>query len=122
MNETLFIQGRKVTPEDIRFIQQLMEANPSWLRTRLSKELCAVWNWRNAKGQLKNMACLSLLTKLEKQGYLTLPPSRQRGRKGNEKRAVDYVPHDKSVVSGNLDGVVPLQIKVVESKEELAPF
>ena len=122
MKETLFIQGRKVTTEDIQFIQQLMQANPSWLRTRLSKELCAAWNWRNAKGQLKNMACLSLLAKLEKQGYLTLPPSSQRGRKGNEKRAVGYVPHDQAAVSGTLDGVVPLQIKPVESKEELSLF
>jgi len=38
---------------DIQFIQELMQANPSWLRTRLSKELCTAWNWRNAKGQLE---------------------------------------------------------------------
>jgi len=122
MNETLIIQGRKVTTEDIRFIQRLMDNNPSWLRTRLSKELCSFWNWRNAKGQLKDMACLALLTKLEKRGYLTLPPSRQWGRKGNEKQAINYVPHSKSVISGTLDRVFPLRIKPVESKEDLDLF
>jgi hypothetical protein len=122
MNETLVIQGRKITTGDIRLIQQLMDANPFWLRTRLSKELCTLWNWRNAKGQLKNMACLALLTKLEKRGYLTLPPSRQWGRKGNEKQVINYVPHSKSVISGTLGRVFPLRIEPVEAKEDLALF
>lgn len=122
MKETLVIQGKKITPGDIQLIQELMDSNPSWLRTRLSKELCAFWNWRNAKGQLKSMACLALLTKLEKRGYLTLPPSRQWGRKGNEKRVVDYVAHSKSVISGALDCVLPLFIEPIEAKEDLALF
>lgn len=122
MNETLIIQGRKITTENIQFIQQLMNANPTWLRTQLSKELCTLWNWRNANGQLKDMACLTLFSKLEKLGYLILPPSRQRGRKGNEKRVVNYVPHSNSIISGTLDHVLPLQIKPVEAKEDLDLF
>ncbi len=49
---------RKITTQDIQFIKELMDANPTWLRTRLSKELCTLWDWRNEKGQLKDMACL----------------------------------------------------------------
>lgn len=122
MDKTLVIQGRKITTKDIQLIKELMVANPSWLRTRLSNELCILWNWRNAKGQLKNMACLTLLKKLEKLGYITLPPSRQWGRKGNEKQVINYLPHSQSVITGTLDIILPLQIKPIEVKEDLELF
>lgn len=119
MSEILITPKRKITIQDIQFIKELMDANPTWLRTRLSKELCTLWDWRNEKGQLKDMACLALLKKLEKQGHLTLPPSQQWGRKGNEKKVINYIPHLKLSITGTLDNVLPLHIKAVEAKEEL---
>ncbi|WP_006524238.1 Druantia anti-phage system protein DruA [Desulfoscipio gibsoniae] len=116
----MIIQERKITTEDIKFIKELMDSNPTWLRTRLSRELCALWDWRNAKGQLKDMACLALLKKLEKHGFLTLPLSQQWGRKGNEKKVINYIPHLKSSITSALDNVLPLQIKPVEGKDELS--
>jgi len=56
MNKTMIIQGREVSPEDIEFIREMIKANPSWGRTRLSRELALLWNWRAANGQLKDMA------------------------------------------------------------------
>jgi transposase len=69
MGETIPIQGREITLEDIRLIQQLIDANPSWNRTRLSQELCLLWNWRAANGQMKIFREYS-----QSQGFL-LPPS-----------------------------------------------
>ena len=40
----MLIQGREITSADIRWIGQMIEANPSWNRTRLSKELCLLWD------------------------------------------------------------------------------
>ena len=34
---------------------------PSWGRSRLSRELCERWDWRNQKGRLKDLACRTLL-------------------------------------------------------------
>ncbi|MEW6624728.1 MAG: hypothetical protein AB1420_16660, partial [Bacillota bacterium] len=59
------IQGRKTTKNDIELIKELLQNNPDWNRTRLSRELCLKWNWRNQKGQLKDMACRSFLLKLQ---------------------------------------------------------
>jgi len=120
MIEMLNIQERQITAKDIKFINKLMDSNPTWLRTRLSKELCVLWDWRNAKGQLRDMACLALLKKLEQQGYITLPPSQQWGRKGNEKKIINYIPHLKTSINCKLNDVLPLQIKPVEDKEELS--
>jgi hypothetical protein len=65
MNETTTVQGREITQDDIELVRRLIEADPSRNRTRLSQELCLLWNWRAANGQIKDMACRTLLLKLE---------------------------------------------------------
>ncbi len=70
----MVIQGRIVTLEDIQFIKKLLADNPRWHRTKLSQELCKIWNWRASNGQIKDIACRTFLLKLEKLGHITLPP------------------------------------------------
>ena len=53
MDETFVIQGRRITPEDIDQIRELIAGNPHWSRWRLSKVVSAEWNWLNGNGQLK---------------------------------------------------------------------
>jgi hypothetical protein len=43
-------------------------------RTTISRHLCEQWNWRQPNGQLKDMACRSLLLTLESKGEIELPP------------------------------------------------
>lgn len=73
MNKTTVIQGLKIAAKDIELVRQLINTNSSWRRTRLSKELCVLWNFKDGNGRLKDMACCNLLLKLEKQGLITLP-------------------------------------------------
>lgn len=73
MNESLWIQGRKIDGADMARIRQLILAHPEWSRRRLSEELCAEWDWRNGTGRLKDMATRSLLLKLERRGLVELP-------------------------------------------------
>lgn len=47
-----------------------------WSQWKISRELCRKWNWVNDKGQIKDIACRSLLRKLENKGYITLPARR----------------------------------------------
>jgi hypothetical protein len=63
MKKTMVIQGRKITHDDIESVQLLVKANASWKRTRLSEELCDLWNWSAANGQMKDMACRTFLLK-----------------------------------------------------------
>lgn len=67
------LQGREITKDNIELVQRLIEANPSQNRTWLSKELCLLWDWRAANGQIKDMACRPLLSKLELQGLSPCP-------------------------------------------------
>ena len=74
---TFTLQGREVGPHELGLIRQLLQEHPDWSRWRLSKVLCQHWNWRNAAGQLKDMASRTLLLKLQERGYIQLPQRRQ---------------------------------------------
>ena len=76
MNE-LVLQGRTLTPKDRATIEELIATHPGWSRRRLSRQLCVQWNWRNAAGQIKDMAARSLLVKLQERGLIGLPERRQ---------------------------------------------
>ena len=77
MSETLTIQGRPLSPQGLEELRQWVGDNPRWSRWRLSRELATRWDWRNAAGQLKDMAARTLLVKLEQRGLIELPARRQ---------------------------------------------
>ena len=117
MDGTTVIQGRETTPEDIELVRYLIEANPSWHRTRLSKELCELWNWKAANGQIKDMAARSFLLKLEARGLITLPPRRQRYRnlRGARKSEIAVVLHSSDPITSNLKSLQPVRVEPVDS-------
>jgi hypothetical protein len=73
MSNGMVIQGRLLSSDDIDIVREIIVSNPSWRRTRISQELCSRWGWFNHLGQPKDMACRSMLLKLEAKGYITLP-------------------------------------------------
>ena len=77
MPNDLLLQGRRLSAPELAQIQRWLAEHPAWHRTRLSRELCARWGWRNEAGQLKDMAARALLLKLEARGLIELP-ARQR--------------------------------------------
>ena len=116
MEEKRIIQGREITPDDLEIIMQLVSDNPSWNRTRLSRELCRIWHWHRSDGQLKDMACRTLLLKLEGSGYITLPPRQNPSPNQFRKRSKPMVSHQTDGISCNLHDLVPLQIAQVSPR------
>ncbi len=121
MEGTTVVQGRQVSPSDIEFVRRLIGQNPSWNRTRISRELCALWNWRTPGGQMKDMAARSFLLKLEEAELVTLPP-RQRHPRGASVAPVPDAPHDTEPVAGQLARLRPLRVEPVERDRDLALF
>ncbi len=118
----MIIQGREVSSKDIEFIREMIKLNSSWGRTRLSKELALLWNWQAANDQLKDMACRTFLLKLERRGYLTLPPRLYSYRKVRKRLPSPYVPHKTTLIASRLDRLLPLNIQVVKEKDLLVLF
>jgi hypothetical protein len=113
MTEVMVLQGREVTGADIELIQALLAAHPARGRTPLSAELCRRWDWRNARGQLKDMACRTLLLKLERAGHIRLPPRIRPSSNGLRNRRALVASLACEPVRGPLRDLLPLSMKVV---------
>lgn len=113
MSRFLTIQGRTITLSDISAMRQLIADNPDWHRTYLSKELCEIWDWRTETGLLKDMACRSMLRKLEQKGLVTLPVARHCGHR---QRRIADVPHDCDPIESALKAICPVQLKPVQTR------
>lgn len=108
--ESLYLQGRTITAGQLNWIRSLLATHPQWGRSQLSRHLAEQWQWRNAAGQLKDMAARTLLIKLERRSLLQLP-LRQRG--GGSRKA--QPPADPQF----REGLAPPTVRAALS--ELAP-
>ena len=108
------MQGREVGESDIGLIRDLLAAHPDWNRTRLSRELCARGDWRNAQGRAKDMAARTLLLKLERAGYVRLPARRGPSPNGCRNRQVEPVAPPDEPIRGALRDLQPLSVRVVD--------
>jgi hypothetical protein len=115
MDETFVVQGRRITAEDLARIRELIAGNPDWSRWRLSKALSTEWNWRNANGQLKDMAARSLLVKLNERRLITLPARRQLPSNRMASPVIQLPLWDKTPVYGPLQSLGPLIIREISA-------
>jgi hypothetical protein len=113
MTEVVVLQGREVTAADIELIRAMLAAHPAWGRTPLSAELCRRWDWRNARGQLKDMACRTLLLKLERAGHIRLPPRLRPSSNGLRNRRPPALMPACEPIRGALRDLLPLSVGVV---------
>jgi len=119
VDRALVIQGRAIRPEDVAQIRGWLHAHPDSNRTRLSRELCRAWNWRNGVGQLKDMACRNLLLKLEARGQIRLPPRRTASVNGLRNCQAPVWEHDQRVIACPLQHLQPVWLApVVEGSSE----
>jgi hypothetical protein len=76
--ETICLQGRRLSGQDLAAVRALIAQHPDWHRTALSRHLCQLWDWRNGAGRLKDMAARTLLLKLQARGLIELPSPQSR--------------------------------------------
>ncbi|MBU0571164.1 MAG: DUF4338 domain-containing protein, partial [Candidatus Omnitrophica bacterium] len=114
----MVIQGRETSTSDIHVIKELVTAHPHWHRTRISRELCRLWNWRNTNGQLKDMACRTFLLKLERAGHIILPKRRREAANHSRGKSVVAVEHSTEAISCNLKSLAAIKISLVDPRSE----
>ena len=114
----MVVQGRELSAEDIGQMQGLLAGHPDWGRSRLSQELCRLWDWRNANGRLKDMAARTLLLKLERSGHIQLPPRQRPSSNGFRNRVVPVVAPATEPIHGVLGDLQPLFVSVVATASD----
>ena len=117
------IQGRRLGPEDLGLVRHWLATEPAWNRTRLSRELCRRWDWRNEAGRLKDMACRTLLLKLERRGQIRLPARQRPSPNALRNRQALDLPCDRTAIECALGELQPLRIAPLgEGHPDLALF
>ncbi len=114
MNAETIIQGRSIGSAEVGLVRFLLTEHPDWNRTRLSQELCALWDWRNNAGCIKDMAARTLLLKMEQRKLIVLPQRRRTPNNAARNRSLCILDHDQTPIAGSLRTLLPLSIDMVE--------
>ena len=124
MDQDLVIRRRVISAEDLRLIQQLIEQEGERGRSHISNRLCEIWNWRQANGRFRQIACRDLLRRLEARGLIQLPAQLRAARRAgyrNRTQAPDGV--DCAPLQGKLGQFRgQLSVQLVEGSEGLALY
>src|SRR5258708_2635521 len=73
------VHGRWVSAADFARLQSWMPADREGSRRKLSVAVAALWDWRTATGQLRDMAVRTALNRLQERGFIALPARQKRG-------------------------------------------
>jgi hypothetical protein len=116
-------RGRSVSNQEIALIRRLIEDHPELSRWKLSRELCRLWQWKQANGALRDVVCRGLLLWLHRAGYIELPPVKRvvRNRIAEHARP-DRVWIEERRVEGSLSELLPLEFVEVRRMPEEGLF
>jgi len=104
----------QITEKEIRFIQDLIDNNPSWGRTRLSVELCTIWNWSDESGNLKDISCRDMLRRMDAKGQIRLPDKKcDGGIRAGRTALIQYRLHD---TTRDIREILPVRIGIVQAR------
>ena len=113
----------KITDGHIKQINNLISDNPDWHRSKLSEELCMMWDWKSPNNILKDISCRDLLRELDKDGLIHLPPARNRPRTpGIGADKIEFPAHNTDPIEASLIELTPLIIETADSKADIKVF
>jgi hypothetical protein len=86
--EELIIRRRRIGPEELQQIRDLVRQEGERGRTHLSRRLCQIWDWRQANGRFREIACRDLLRQLEARSFIHLPTMLKAARRPGYRNVV----------------------------------
>ncbi len=123
MGETIKVQNREFSSEDIDFIRGLICTDGHRGRTYISKRLCELWDWRTATGQLRDITCRDILRELDARGLIALPPKLWAARRPGYKNKT-HLPRglDKTPIECSLSELGSVTLEMVRGSSREALF
>ena len=113
------IRRRRIGEADLLLIRGLISAEGRLGRSHLSNRLCEIWDWRQANGRFRQIACRDLLRQLERKGLVQLPPLLHGARRIGYRNVVptgDLL--DRVPLAGSLARLRPeIQVSLVQGAE-----
>jgi hypothetical protein len=111
----LVIRNRKLVENDLTTIRGLIENEGARGRTHLSRRLCRLWEWRQANGAYREIACRDLLRQLEARNLIQLPRALHAARRPGYKNRI----HTPTILTDPMAVAlarIKLEIKIVAAE------
>jgi hypothetical protein len=124
VDQDLVIRRRVIREADLLLIRQLVEEEGAQGRSHISNRLCEIWNWRQANGRFRQIACRDLLRRLEAHGLIELPPKlREARRAGYRNRTSTPELLDRRPLTGRLpEFQKQIGLELVQDSKRLALY
>jgi uncharacterized protein DUF4338 len=110
VDQEWIIRRRRIGEQDLLLIRRLISAEGQLGRSHLSNRLCEIWDWRQANGRFRQIACRDLLRQLERKGLVKLPPLLHAARQAG---------YQNVVTTGDLLDQVPLEGSLALLRQDL---
>lgn len=112
----LVIRNRKLSESDLATIRNVIAAEGSHGRSHLSRRLCRLWDWRQANGVYREIACRDLLRQLEARRLIELPQALGPARRTGYQNRVQAPALATDPIQDSLAAMIPsLRVGVVRS-------
>jgi len=73
----MWYRGREFTLAEIDWIKEQISSDPKLTRSKLSRLFCQKFKWIAANGGLKEVGCRVAFLRMERDGYIHLPPQKR---------------------------------------------
>jgi hypothetical protein len=112
MDKEIIVRGRRIGAAEVAFIRGLISREGAQGRTHVSRVLCRRWEWRQANGSYREIACRALLRQLDCKGLIVLPAMRKPARRpGCRNTVAPLPPMDTAILEAPLSRLRP-QVRV----------
>jgi Domain of unknown function (DUF4338) len=101
----LVIRNRAISEADLGQIRDLIQCEGEQGRSHLSRVLCQRWDWRQANGAYREIACRDLLRRLDSRGLVQLPSPLKAARRPGYQNKVPALTLDRSPVTLDLAAI-----------------
>jgi hypothetical protein len=123
ITESLKFCDRQFTSQEVSLIREVVQSCKGLSRMELANTVCELLDWQRPNGKLKARECRDLLERLENMGEIKLPGKKTTKTKGAAKCIVIPEPEKPlCVLTGKVDEYLPLQVQLVETKEQRLLF
>jgi Domain of unknown function (DUF4338) len=124
VDQQLIIRRRRIDPGDLDQIRRLIAQEGQRGRSHISNQLCDLWDWRQANGHFRQIACRDLLRRLEAKGLIELPAMMAGVRRpGYTKRVRTPELLDRTPLQGSIEMAGHhITLELVQGREQAQLF
>jgi len=106
----------EITKTEIELINRIMTENPKWGRTKISLELCKIWEWNYHDGRPKGISCRDMLRRLDAKGIITLPLKQKIKPVTTIKKQLQIMLFDTNEKVCDIKEILPVKVLVTNER------